>query len=360
MNLEEKIGQLLVFGFDGYEPSTEIEDIIGNYYIGGVILFGRNIKNPIQTATLCNSLQKMSKTPLFISIDQEGGRVSRLPMPFTQFPGNAAIGKSDSVKLAYSFGEITAKELNAVGINMDFAPVLDVNTNPNNPVINDRAFSDNPLTVSKLGLAVIAGLQDNGIIACCKHFPGHGDTSLDSHYQLPVVAHDLERLREIELLPFNQAVQNDVAAVMTAHVIYRGIDEKYPATISEKIIHNLLRKEMGFKGLVITDDLEMKAIADNYNIEDAAILAVSAGSDILLVCKDHKKQKAVRDALIKAVKDKVISEARIDGSIERIAAIKKRFLKDSLVDLKNIKDAVGNKRHIDIAKKISSYASTPL
>lgn len=360
MNLEEKIGQLLICGFEGYTPSKEIEQLIKEYHIGGVILFSRNIKDPQQTARLCNSLQKMAKTPLFISVDQEGGKVSRLPKPFTQFPGNAAIGKGDSVKLAYSFGEITARELKAVGINMNFAPVLDVNTNPQNPVINERAFSDNPVKVSMLGLSVIAGLQDNGIIACCKHFPGHGDTSLDSHYQLPIVEHDLERLREIEFLPFRQAVQNGVAAVMTAHVIYNGIDKKYPATISEKIVHNLLRREMGFNGLVITDDIEMKAIADNYNIGDAAILAVSAGADILLLCRDHGKQKAVRDALIKAVKDKTISEGRIDESIERINAIKKSFLKDVLVNLKNIKEVVGNKRHLDIAKKITSYSHTPL
>lgn len=360
MNLEEKIGQLLICGFEGYTPSKEMEQLIKEYQIGGVILFSRNIKDPQQTARLCNSLQRMAGIPLFISVDQEGGKVSRLPKPFTQFPGNAAIGKSDSVKLAYSFGEITAKELKAVGINMDFAPVLDVNTNPQNPVINERAFSDNPIKVSMLGLSVIAGLQDNGIIACCKHFPGHGDTSLDSHYKLPIVEHDLERLREVEFLPFIQAVQNGVAAIMTAHVIYKSIDEKYPASTSEKIIHNLLRREMGFSGLVITDDLEMKAITDNYNMEEAAILAVSAGADIILICKDHERQKAVRNALIKAVKDKIISEGRIDESIERIDAIKKRFLKDVLVNLKNIKEVVGNKRHQNIAKKITSYSHTPL
>ena len=242
MTLEEKIGQLLVCGFDGLKPSDEIKGLIKDYNIGGVILFSRNIKDPAQTARLCNSLQEISKTPLFICVDQEGGKVSRLPKPFTQFAGNAAIGKSNSVKLAYAFGEITAKELKAVGINANFAPVLDVNTNPDNPIINERAFSNNPNSVSRFGLAVIAGLQDNGVIACCKHFPGHGDTSLDSHYQMPVVEHSIERLNEIELLPFKHAAENDVAAIMTAHVLYKGLDEKYPATLSKKIIHDLLRK----------------------------------------------------------------------------------------------------------------------
>lgn len=354
MTLEEKIGQLLICGFDGLKPSDEIKGLIKDYHIGGVILFSRNIKDPVQTAKLCSSLQKISKTPLFICIDQEGGKVSRLPKPFTQFAGNAAIGKSNSVKLAYSFGEITAKELKAVGINMDFAPVLDVNTNPDNPVINERAFSDNPNSVSRFGLAVIAGLQDNGAIACCKHFPGHGDTSLDSHYQLPVVEHGIERLKEIELLPFKHAAENDVAAIMTAHVLYKGLDEKYPATLSKKIIHNLLRKEIGFNGLVITDDLEMKAISDNYSVGEAAIGALSAGADIILVCKEHRKQKDAFEAILKSVKDNIISEKRIDESIERITAVKKRYLKDRITDEKKIKDIVGIKEYRNIAGEIIS------
>ncbi len=354
MTLEEKIGQLLVCGFDGLKPSDEIKGLIKDYNIGGVILFSRNIKDPAQTARLCNSLQEISKTPLFICVDQEGGKVSRLPKPFTQFAGNAAIGKSNSVKLAYAFGEITAKELKAVGINANFAPVLDVNTNPDNPIINERAFSNNPNSVSRFGLAVIAGLQDNGVIACCKHFPGHGDTSLDSHHQMPVVEHSIERLNEIELLPFKHAAENDVAAIMTAHVLYKGLDEKYPATLSKKIIHDLLRKEMGFKGLVITDDLEMKAISDNYAIGEAAIGALSAGADIILVCKDHERQKEVRDAVLRAVKDNIITEKRIDESIERIMAVKKHFLKETKADLKNINDIVGIGKHLNTAKQIIS------
>jgi len=354
LTLEEKIGQLLVCGFDGLKPSDEIKGLIKDYNIGGVILFSRNIKDPAQTARLCNSLQEISKTPLFICVDQEGGKVSRLPKPFTQFAGNAAIGKSNSVKLAYAFGEITAKELKAVGINANFAPVLDVNTNPDNPIINERAFSNNPNSVSRFGLAVIAGLQDNGVIACCKHFPGHGDTSLDSHYQMPVVEHSIERLNEIELLPFKHAAENDVAAIMTAHVLYKGLDEKYPATLSKKIIHDLLRKEMGFKGLVITDDLEMKAISDNYAIGEAAIGALSAGADIILVCKDHERQKEVRDAVLRAVKDNIITEKRIDESIERIMAVKKHFLKETKADLKNINDIVGIGKHLNTAKQIIS------
>jgi len=354
LTLEEKIGQLLVCGFDGLKPSDEIKGLIKDYNIGGVILFSRNIKDPAQTARLCNSLQEISKTPLFICVDQEGGKVSRLPKPFTQFAGNAAIGKSNSVKLAYAFGEITAKELKAVGINANFAPVLDVNTNPDNPIINERAFSNNPNSVSRFGLAVIAGLQDNGVIACCKHFPGHGDTSLDSHHQMPVVEHSIERLNEIELLPFKHAAENDVAAIMTAHVLYKGLDEKYPATLSKKIIHDLLRKEMGFKGLVITDDLEMKAISDNYAIGEAAIGALSAGADIILVCKDHERQKEVRDAVLRAVKDNIITEKRIDESIERIMAVKKHFLKETKADLKNINDIVGIGKHLNTAKQIIS------
>ncbi len=363
MNLEQKIGQLLMVGFDGLTPSRKIKELITKYHIGGVILFERNIKSPLQIAKLCRELQSISpETPLFIAIDQEGGRgFSRLKEPFTRFPGNKALGhcflKTKSIKLAYKFGEITAKELSAVGINFNLAPVLDVNTNPKNPIIGKRAFGDDPHLVSELGLAVIAGLQDNKVIACGKHFPGHGDTTTNSHKELPIVDHSLERLRKIELRPFAHTIKNGLKAVMSAHVLYSQLDDKFPATLSGKIIDGLLREELGFKGLVITDDLEMGAIANSFEIEETAVKAVKAGIDILLISHHPDKQKRAIEAIATAVGKGEISEERIDLSWEWIIALKKDLLYPyEPPEAERIKQIIGDPEHREVAREIKRYS----
>jgi beta-N-acetylhexosaminidase len=347
MTLKEKIGQLMIAGFNGTAPPKGILSLIKEYQLGGVILFKRNLANPSQIAKLCDSLQKASPhVPLFICIDHEGGQVSRLPKPFTVLPSQAVVGTCNSVELAYSIGEIMANELKAVGINFNLAPVLDVNTNPDNPAIGDRAFGKSASLVCTMGLAIIAALQDNGVLACAKHFPGHGDTATDSHEELPVVNRTLEQLREVELRPFQHAMINGLRALMTAHVKYPTLDDARPATLSRKIIGKLLRSSMKFDGLVLTDDLEMKAITQEYGPDDAAIKALQAGADLLLVCHSEDRQVAILEAILKAVKKGWLSEKQLDLSLLRILSFKQRHMNlPKPVDPKQIKEIIGCSRH---------------
>jgi beta-N-acetylhexosaminidase len=314
----DKIGQLFMVGFDGMAVSADLAAFIKEYKPGGVILFSRNLESAEQIVELTNELQRCSpRSPLLISIDQEGGRVSRLPKGFTIFPPCDVLGRCNSSELAYAAGATIAKELKAVGINMNMSPVLDVNSNPANPVIGDRAFGTTPAPVCELGLATVGGLQDNHVVACGKHFPGHGDTSADSHKELPVVTAPRERLEQIEFPPFRYAVAHGVATMMTAHVLYRALDDKRPATLSPTIIGN---------GVVLTDDLEMHAIIDHYGVEDAAVQSILAGCDMPLICKDRNREMAAISAVDKAVADGTITGERLERSLARIARLKERFL----------------------------------
>ncbi|TAL11281.1 MAG: beta-N-acetylhexosaminidase [Nitrospirae bacterium] len=359
MNLREKIGQLFMLGFHGTAPSKDLRDLFKAYHPGGVILFSRNLEDPEQAAHLTNALQKLApKMPLLISIDQEGGRVARLPKGFTLFPGQGALGQAGTAPLAYAFAEVTARELRAIGVNMDLTPVLDVNTNPGNPIIGDRAFGPDPELVETLGLAVVAGLQDNGVLACGKHFPGHGDTAADSHKELPTVSHAIDRLRDIELRPFAHCFANGLAAVMTAHVRYPALDPDTPATLSPAILTDLLRAQLHFQGLVLTDDLEMHAIIDHYGIEDAAIRALRAGADILLICKDHDRQVAAMEAVYRAVKGGDLPELLVEHAVLRILEAKNRWLIPyAPVDPKHAAECVGTKRHREVAQTIREAAA---
>lgn len=354
MTLKEKIGQMFMVGFAGTGPTKAVLKLIKEFHLGGVILFTRNLKSPAQTAKLCNALQAQSqKMPLLISIDQEGGRVSRLPKGFTIFPGGAKLAACQSPPLVYRVAEATAKELRAVGINMNLAPVLDVNTNPANPIIGDRAFGASATLVSTLGLTMIAGFQDNNVIACGKHFPGHGDTGVDSHKELPRVAQGLQRIREVELRPFAHTIQNGLASIMTAHVLYPELDPDEPATLSKRIITGLLRDGMGFKGVVVTDDLEMAAISDLHGPGEAAVKAIEAGVDLILICHDEDKQFEAMDAVARAVKKKRISEARLDQSLLRLLQLKEKFiLPHQPADLTKVKEVVGSSSHKHLLQEI--------
>lgn len=323
----DQIGQLFMIGFDGTAVSSELASFLKEYKPGGVILFSRNLESMAQTIELTQDLQRCSPhSPLLISIDQEGGRVSRLPKGFTIFPPCEVLGRCRSSELAYAAAATTAKELRAVGINMNMSPVLDVNSNPANPVIGDRAFGTTPDVVSELGLATVGGLQDNRVVACGKHFPGHGDTTSDSHKELPFVSATRERLERIEFPPFRHAVTNGVATMMTAHVVYQALDENRPATLSPNIIGRLLREELHYDGVVLTDDLEMHAIIDHYGIGDATIQAIQAGCDMSLICKDRDRIVAGLNAVDKAVADGDISAGRLAQSLARIRRLKERFL----------------------------------
>ncbi len=316
-----------MMGFTGTTVTGELASCLKVYPPGGVIFFRRNLESLPQIVDLTNGLQKLSpRSPLLIAIDQEGGRVSRLPGEFTIFPPCEQLGQCNSYELAYSAAATIATELRSAGINMNMAPVLDVNSNPDNPVIGDRSFGATPDLVGEMGLATIAGLQDNKVIACGKHFPGHGDTSTDSHKVLPVVAADVHRLQSTEFPPFQQAIKYGVASLMTAHVLYRALDSEAPATLSPVVIQHLLRSEFRYDGVVFTDDLEMHAIIDHDGIGEASVRAFVAGCDVLLICKDQERVMTAMQAMEKAVQDGRITQERLEQSLMRVARLKARFL----------------------------------
>ena len=363
MTIEEKVGQLIMVGFEGTQANEAIETHIRKRFVGGVVLFSRNIESPQQTAELTNQLQRLAgatahQIPLFIGIDQEGGWVIRLKEGATVLPGNMALGAADSTALSEVAGEITAVELAAVGVNLNFAPVMDVNNNPQNPVIDRRSFGESPELVSRLGVPYIRGVQRNGVLATAKHFPGHGDTTVDSHFDLPTVNHDRERIHALELQPFRAAIDADVAAIMTAHIIYPAFDPDRPATLSPTILTDLLRNELGFDGLLITDDMEMKAIDDRYRSGEAAVMAVEAGADIVMVLWSPTKQLEVFNALLSAVNSGRISQDRLDQSLERILKSKAAAFDRRYVDPDAVEETVGTDAHQQLAQTIASRAIT--
>lgn len=346
MNLDEKIGQLLIVGFDGYELNEDIEKLIKENRVGGVILFGNNIENSHQLMNLTNALKTNNlnnKIPLFISVDEEGGRVSRMPGEFKKLPSNKIIGEINNSNLSYNIGKIISKQLTSLGFNMNFAPVLDINSNPENPVIGDRSFGDTPDIVIKLGIKTMEGLKDGNIIPVVKHFPGHGDTSMDSHVGLPLVNHNMKRLNEFELIPFKEAINNDADVIMISHILLPKIDSIYPATMSKTIITDVLRNDLSFNGVVITDDMTMGAITKNYDISNATVKSINAGTDIVLVCHDYANEIAVITALKEAVKNKVITEDRLNESVYRILKLKEKYkINNDTVDNINIHE-INNK-----------------
>jgi beta-N-acetylhexosaminidase len=327
--LREKVGQMFLVGCQGESLSPNEQLIFAEYQFGGVILFKRNCAEPAQILALCQSLWESAiETPPFIAIDQEGGNVHRLPQPFTHFPAAARIGEKGNIELARRLGRAVAEELKLVGINLNFAPVLDVNSNPANPIIGARAFGAEPKRVIEIGSAWTQGLRDGGIMPCAKHFPGHGGTDKDSHLALPTVRKTLDELKAVELPPFAHACRDRIEALMTAHVLYPALDPNLPATLSEPIVTGLLRHQLGYDGVVFSDDLEMKAIADNYGVEQATALAVRAGVDVLLFC--HELEKAIQACEFlcnEAEKDPVL-RARVEDSFRRTTELKRRNVKN--------------------------------
>ena len=296
---------------------------------GGIILFAHNLHEPEQIYALCRALwdQRSGELAPFVAIDQEGGRVHRLPEPFTHFPPAAALGGAGSAELAFRFGWATAREVTAVGINLNFAPVLDVLSNPGNPVIGDRSLSSEPAAVAKLGWRVVEGLRSGGVIPCGKHFPGHGDTSKDSHLELPLVARDEESLSQVELPPFVRACGNGIDALMTAHVLYPAWDRERPATLSQAIMTGVLRRRLKYDGVVFTDDLEMKAISENYGLQEAAPLAVEAGADVLVFGHDLAQATQAFERLLRRAEEDAPLHHRVEESYSRIRNLKQRYLK---------------------------------
>jgi len=351
MSLKEKAGQLVMAGIEGYEPGDDARVLIQERRIGGVILFSRNIQDAAQVRELVKKLQSMAVSqerglPLFIAVDQEGGAIVRV-RDATLFPGNMALGAAQDADLAYRVALHTARELRAMGVNVNFAPVLDVNVNPKNPVIGVRSFGEDPKLVARLGTAVIRGLQDGGVLATAKHFPGHGDTDVDSHVALPTVPHGRDRLEQVELLPFRAAVQAGVGAIMTAHVTFPAVEPQagLPATLSRRVLTGLLREELGFDGLVFTDALEMQAIAGRFGVGEAAVMAVEAGADVVLVAwpRDWRVALEAVEALEEAIDRGRLSEERIDRSLRRILAAKERLglFEEPRIDAGDIQRSAG-------------------
>jgi beta-N-acetylhexosaminidase len=326
--LREKIAQMFVVGVGAQELSGEERMALEPYSFGGFILFGHNCCHPAQILSLTRALWDTCKgLPPFIAIDQEGGRVHRLPKPFTHFPSAARLGEAGNAKLAYRVARAAAEELTAVGINFDFAPVLDVNSNPKNPVIGDRSFASDPQKVTAFGEQWTHGLREGGIIPCAKHFPGHGDTDKDSHLDLPLVGRSLHELRKVELPPFVNACRNEIESLMTAHVIYRVLDPKLPATLSHNIVTGLLREELNYHGVVFSDDMEMKAISDHYGEEDAVTLCVRAGIDVMLFCHELPRAIHAFDFLCSEFEKDATVRSQVENSYNRVAKLKRRFLK---------------------------------
>ncbi len=327
LSVEEKVGQMLMVSIPGKSINKAASDIIDDIRPGGVILFGYNVSSMEGVKQYIKDLQNQSAAakslPLFVSMDQEGGRVVRLKDGVTQFPGNMAAGVSGDAELVYSWGRILGTELGMCGVNMNLAPDVDVNNNPANPVINTRSFGSDPVLVSKLGAAYIRGLQESGCAAVAKHFPGHGDTDTDSHRSLPVVRHRMERLEQVELMPFRKAVESGVDCVMTAHIAFPEIvGSMDSATISPFFLTEVLRKRMNFRGIVMTDDMEMNAVSKRIDIGEAAMRSVEAGADIVLISSYGKNIRKIRDALMNAYRAGRLTEMRINESVKRVMSLK--------------------------------------
>lgn len=324
MRLTDKVGQLILAGF---YSNTEAKQLVRDLSPGGLILFSRNIQTEEQTRRDIDRFQAAvpeGLPPLFIAVDQEGGRVSRLPDSAGVFESAQEIGQRADVAYARTAGEKTGLILNAWGFNVNCAPVLDIGGNPDNTVIGTRSYGQTAAEVSLYGLAVMHGLQDSGILAVVKHFPGHGGTATDSHLALPVSDQTLAELKDKALIPFADAVAGGAEMVMMAHIRFSGLDER-PASLSPVLVDGLLRSDLGFTGVVLTDDLTMKAITDHYSIGEAAVMAIEAGCDLVLVCHDVANVYLVRDALLAAVRTGRLSETRIDTSVKRILQAKRRL-----------------------------------
>ncbi|WP_347815201.1 beta-N-acetylhexosaminidase [Rossellomorea sp. DA94] len=347
MTLDEKIGQMLVAGVNGTQMDEPTKNLIQKHKVGGFIFFSDHLKGPEQTVQFLNQLKEANADnplPLLLSVDEEGGNVTRLPGRLEHFPTNQKIGNANDPDVSYEVGTTLGKGLKEFGFNLDFAPVLDVNSNPNNPIIGDRSFSPDPDIVSELGIQTMKGIQSQNILSSIKHFPGHGDTSVDSHLALPVVNKSLQELESLELIPFKRAIDDGADLVMVAHILLPELDDTYPSSLSEAIVTDLLRKKLNFKGVVITDDMTMKAVADNYGMGEAAVLSVKAGSDLILIAHDAQKAVTAMEALKSAVKNGEISEERIDESVKRIINLKQKYhLKDTQsgeVDLTELNQAI--------------------
>lgn len=327
MSLEEKVGQLLIVGLEGREIGDRDIENIHEHKVGGFILFGRNILNKDQLLLLVNSLKEensIERIPLFISVDEEGGRVSRLSGIFSNLNRPNGLGAINKPDLSYEYGKVLGMKLNQFGFNMNFAPVLDVNSNPKNPVIGDRAYGNTPDLVKEHGLLVMDGIRDENIIPVGKHFPGHGDTDVDSHLELPLVNKTYEELQDLELIPFKAAIDNGIDMIMVGHIVFPMLDH-VPSSMSKIFMGDILREDMDFKGVIISDDMTMGAIIDNYTLEEASLEFLINGGDIVLVSHGGENPELVIRRIMDAIDKNELSVEEVDEKVYRILKLKERY-----------------------------------
>jgi beta-N-acetylhexosaminidase len=318
----------MLIGVSGATLTESEKKFIVENNISGVVLFARNCIEPMQIRSLCAEIQSLrhkmkDRAPLFIGIDMEGGRVHRLKPPFTQWPALKKIGDLDAPTVAFHFTQRMGTELMAVGINLDFAPCIDVYTNPANTVIGDRAVSTDPHQVEKMASALVRGYIKSGVLSCAKHFPGHGHTIIDSHEELPIEEASMARLNEVELVPFRKALRSRVDMVMTAHILFKNVDPKWPVTLSEIFLKKMMRDDLKYKGLVITDDLDMKAMAKHYDKEQIPIRAMQAGADLLLYCNEPESPPIAIEGLMSAVAQGQLNKSDLEQTHKKIMDVKK-------------------------------------
>jgi beta-N-acetylhexosaminidase len=359
-----RVGQRFMVGFEGVSASADVKALIRGFGAGHVVLFARNVAEPEQVADLVRELQSAARgagheRPLLVAVDQEGGRVARLKEPWTIWPPARAVGRAGE-ETAREMAEAMADELKACGIRYDLAPCVDVDTNPRNPVIGDRSFGDDPDLVGRIGAAMIRGFQEGGVAACAKHFPGHGDTDVDSHLDLPSVEHSRPRLEDVELRPFRRAIEGGVATVMASHLLVREIDDALPAVLSPKAVNGVLREDMGFTGVVVTDDLEMKAAAKHWTPAQLSVMAAKAGCDLLAICRSPDMQVEAIESLVRALEAGEISFQEADAAEGRVRALKERFLagyRDP--DPREAREAAGRVEHRAVAERIAMRSGIP-
>lgn len=327
--LEYKLAQMFMMGFQGMELSKSTQEFLQEYRPGGVIYFSQNYEAPALLQELSENIQntrdKTMNLPLFISVDHEGGRIQRFRKPFTHFPEPVILGEINSPRLAFEVAAVMAKELSAVGVNIDFHPLCDIHTRASNPVIGRRAFGTDDEVVSRISSAMVRGFIANNVIACAKHFPGHGDTTVDSHFDLPKVDQSWEELMERELKPFIRCIKSRVDMIMTAHMLNTQLDPIYPTTLSYSTLTNGLRKKLRYSKLIITDDMQMEAMTKYFGEEDMIHLAINAGNDILLYRDEEKGRRAMEIAFGFLAKGRILPE-QVEASYARIKEVKERML----------------------------------
>ncbi len=356
--IEEMAGQMIMAGVHKNQPDKKLVEMVKKGWLGGVILFPSK-SDPLELRRSTDYLQSLSpQNPLFIAIDQEGGRVARLGEPFTQFPAMHWLGRTGSAQIAFEVGKVLGAELRAVGINVNFAPVLDLAINPNSKVIGDRSLGSEPDLVAELGAEIIKGIQSEGVLACAKHFPGHGATEKDSHFELPKIEINKDLLKSREIVPFKKAIDEGVKMVMVGHLLFPCLDPYHPASLSERVVGDFLKQELGFKGLVISDALEMKAL-DILPFIDRVYLCAKAGVDIILTAEGGERAQVIHNVLVQAVKTGALRLERIYESYLRITQLKKEWLEKFNPPPKRlISKIVGSKEHKEISQRIKAFCNT--